>query len=262
MVTKSDKPGTRDVARERPVALITGAHVGLGKATALRLARDGFDIVAADLSTDILASLDDEPQLKDRRLLKLALDVRSLDSIKATVAAALAEMGHVDVLVNNAGRQLRAFVIDTKWDDYDDVMNINLKGAYFMAAELARHWLKNKLPGNIVNICSTHSFTGVPEGSVYGISKGGLAQMTRMMAIEWATNNIRVNGVAPATVLTPSREVLLADPDRRQRMLERLPQRRFPTPEDIAGAVAYLASSETVAVTGHILPVDAGLLAV
>lgn len=247
---------------KRRVAFITGAHVGLGKATALQLARDGFDIVAADLSVEILASLDGEETLKDRKVLKLAIDVRSHDSIKRAVAAALEEMGQIDVLVNNAGRQLRAFVVDTRWDDYDDVMNINLKGAYFLTAEIARHWLKNKLPGNVINICSTHSFTGVPEGSVYGISKGGLAQMTRMMAIEWATDQIRVNGVAPATVLTPSRQVLLADPDRRQRMLERLPQRRFPTPEDIAGAVSYLASPASAAVTGHILPVDAGLLAV
>ena len=247
---------------KRPVAFITGAHVGLGKATTLRLAADGFDIVAADLSTDILKSLDGEAALKDRKLVKIAVDVRSHDSIKKAVAAALEQMGQIDVLVNNAGRQLRSFVVDTKWDDYDDVMNINLKGAYFLSAEVARHWLKNKLPGNIVNICSTHSFTGVPEGSVYGISKGGLAQMTRMMAIEWATDNIRVNGVAPATVLTPSREVMLSDPARRQKMLERLPQRRFPTPEDIAGAVSYLANPETLAVTGHILPVDAGLLSV
>jgi 2-deoxy-D-gluconate 3-dehydrogenase len=244
------------------VAFITGAHVGLGKATTLRLAADGFDIVASDLSLDLLKSLDGEAALADRKVTRLALDVRRHDAIKRSVAEALERMGRIDVLVNNAGRQLRAFVVDTEWDDYDDVMNTNLKGAYFLSAEVARHWLTSKLPGNIVNICSTHSFTGVPEGSVYGISKGGLAQMTRMMAIEWATDSIRVNGVAPATVLTPSRELLLADPARRQRMLERLPQRRFPTPEDIANAVSYLADPRNVAVTGHILPVDAGLLSV
>jgi len=244
------------------VAFITGAHVGLGKAITLQLASDGFDIVAADLSLDLLSSLDSEPALADRKIVKIALDVRSEASIKKAVASAIEQAGAIDVLVNNAGRQLKATVIETKWDDYDDVMNINLKGAYFLSAEVARYWLGNKRPGVIVNIASTHAFTGVPEGSVYGVSKGGLAQMTRMMAIEWATSGIRVNAVAPATVLTPSREIMLADPARRQLMLERLPQRRFPTPEDIAGAVSYLASPAAAAVTGHILPVDAGLLAV
>ncbi len=252
----------KGVGDRRPVAMITGAHVGLGKAIALQLASDGFDIVAADLSKDILASLDGQAALADRKLVKLAIDVRSLPSIKKAVADAIEQMGQIDVLVNNAGRQLKASVVETQWDDYDDVMNVNLKGAYFLTAEVARIWLAAKRGGAVVNIASTHAFTGVPNGSVYGISKGGLAQMTRMMAIEWATDGIRVNAVAPATVLTPSREILLADPAFRQRMLERLPQRRFPTPEDIAGAVSYLASPAAAAVTGHILPVDAGLLAV
>ena len=148
------------------------------------------------------------------------------------------------------------------WEDYDDVMAINLKGAFFLTTAVARHWLANNLPGAVVSIASTHAVTGLPQGHVYGMSKSGIAGMTRMLAIEWALKNIRVNAVAPATVLTPSRQQMLADPGLRQRMQERLPQHRFPTPEDIADGVAYLANPRAVAVTGHLLAVDAGLLAV
>ena len=246
----------------RPAAFITGASVGLGRAIANRLAADGYDLVLADIKTDMLAETCNDAAVKQVKVERIAVDIRDQAQIKAAVAQTLKAFGRIDCLVNNAGRQLRKAAVDVTWDEYDDVMNINLKGAYFLTIEVARHWLANKLPGSVVNISSTHAVTGLPMGHVYGMSKSGIAGMTRMLAIEWATDNIRVNAVAPATVLTPSRQQMLADPERRQQMQDRLPQKRFPTPEDIADGVAYLANPRARAVTGHLLPVDAGLLAV
>ncbi len=250
------------MSNQRPVAFITGASVGLGRAIANRLAEDGFDLALADLKADMLGETCADPAVKKVKVEKISLDIRDHGQIKAAVAQALKAFGRIDCLVNNAGRQLRKAAIDVTPEEYDDVMNINLKGAYFLTIEIARHWLANKLPGNVVNISSTHAVTGLPMGHVYGMSKSGIAGMTRMLAIEWATDNIRVNAVAPATVLTPSRQVMLADPERREHMQNRLPQKRFPTPEDIADGVAFLANPRARAVTGHFLPVDAGLLAV
>jgi NAD(P)-dependent dehydrogenase (short-subunit alcohol dehydrogenase family) len=141
------------------------------------------------------------------------------------------------------------------------VIDINLKGAYFLARAFAAHCIAKKRPGSIVSIASTHGMTGLAGRSVYGISKGGLIQMSRMLAIEWAAHDIRVNAVAPATVLTASRQALL-DAPARARMLARIPSGRFVTPEDVAAAVVFLAGPESGSITGQTLPVDGGLTSV
>jgi NAD(P)-dependent dehydrogenase (short-subunit alcohol dehydrogenase family) len=146
--------------------------------------------------------------------------------------------------------------------DWDDVMGSNLKGAFFLSQLFGRACIAKKRPGAIVSMASTHGMTGLPGRSVYGISKAGLIQMTRMLAIEWADKNIRVNAIAPTTVMTESRQQLLADPDKRAAALSRIPSGRFATPEEIAAAVVYLASPGAASVTGHTLPVDGGLMAV
>ena len=150
---------------------------------------------------------------------------------------------------------------EVTWAEWDDVIDINLKGAYFLAQKFAAHCIAGKHPGSIVSIASTHGMTGLAGRSVYGISKGGLIQMSRMLAIEWAEHGIRVNAVAPATVLTESRQRLLDD-DARKRMLARIPSGRFVTPEEVAAAVVFLAGPQSGSITGHTLPVDGGLTAV
>ena len=171
-------------------------------------------------------------------------------------------LGGLDVLVNNAGTQLRGLAVDIDWDDWDRLMAVNLKGQYFMATRFARWCIAQGRPGAVVSTASTHGFTGIANQSVYGISKGGVIQMTRMLAIEWAEHGIRVNAVAPATVLTPraprrwpirrgGRRCWTACRPAASRRPRRSPRRSASWP------IPRMPPSP-----GHILPVDGGLLAV
>ena len=246
-----------------PIAIVTGASTGIGRATALDLARHGYDIALADLPGVSVAEVANHADAAGRRMLPVELDLRSEASIAACIASVAEKLGGMDVLVNTAGTTLRRQATEVTWAEWDGLMNVNLKGHYFMSTHFARWCIAQGRPGSIVSTASTHGLTGIAMQSVYGISKGGIIQMTRMLAVEWARQGIRVNAVAPATVLTPSRNATLsAEPARLQMMLDRLPQGRFPTAEDIAAAIRFLAGPDAAAVTGHILPVDAGLLAV
>jgi NAD(P)-dependent dehydrogenase (short-subunit alcohol dehydrogenase family) len=244
-----------------PRALVTGTSTGLGRAIALALARAGYDLAVTELDTAALADLLAHPDMAARTVVPVALDLREEASIRAAYAAAREGLGGIDLLVNNAGRALLKPVVDVTWAEWDDVIAINLKGGYFLAQEFARDCLASSRPGAIVSVASTHGMTGLAGRSVYGISKGGIIQMTRMLAIEWAAHGIRVNAIAPTTVLTPSREKLLSDPELRSRMLARIPSGRFATEDEIAGAVIYLASPAAASITGHTLPIDGGLTA-
>jgi len=243
-------------------ALVTGASTGIGRAIALALADAGFDLAIADLDPGSLDEAIAQPQLHNRKAAPVALDLRSEGSIAEAVEQAATALGSIGVLVNNAGVPLQRAATEVTWSEWDAVIDVNLKGSYFLATAFARHCRDRGRGGAVVNIASTHGLTGIADRSVYGISKGGIIQMTRMLAIEWAPLGIRVNAVAPATVLTPSRERMLSDPDARARMLARIPLGRFVTPEEVAAAVLYLASPEAGSVTGHTLLVDGGVTVV
>ena len=240
-------------------ALITGTSGGLGQAIAVALAREGYDLALTDLDVATLKETLAHPDIKQRKVVTAPLDLRSRESINAAFSDSRARLGDIDLLVNNAGRALLKPSISVTDADWDDVMSTNLKGAFFLSQLLARSCIEGKRPGCIVSIASTHGMTGIGDRLVYGISKAGLIQMTKMLAIEWADKNIRVNAVAPATVMTAAREKLLSEPAARTRMLSRIPIGRFVTPEEVAAAVVYLASPGAAAVTGHTLPVDGGV---
>lgn len=242
-------------------ALVTGTAAGLGRAIAVALAREGYDLALTDLATDMLKDTLAQPDVAGRKAVPIALDLRSQASIAAAYEQALTALGNIDLLVNNAGRALVCPVVDVSEAEWDDVIDINLKGAFFLSQRFARTCIERGRPGVIVSMASTHGMIGIPDRSVYGISKAGLIQMTRMMAIEWAGKNIRVNAVAPTTVLTESRQKMLSDPKVRADMLSRIPTGRFATPEEVAAAVVYLASAGAASVTGHTLMVDGGLTA-
>jgi len=243
-------------------ALITGCSAGLGRAIAVALAREGYDLALTELSAEALKDTLAESEIKRRKAVAVALDLRSQDSIKAAFARATKELGDIDLLVNNAGRALLKPVVEVTDAEWDDVIDTNLKGAFFLSQLFGRACIARNRPGVIVSMASTHGMTGIAGRSVYGISKAGLIQMTRMLAIEWAGKNIRVNAIAPTTVMTESRQQMLSDPDKRAAVLSRIPSGRFATPEEIAAAVVYLASPGAGSVTGHTLPVDGGLTAI
>jgi NAD(P)-dependent dehydrogenase (short-subunit alcohol dehydrogenase family) len=242
-------------------AMVTGAASELGREIALTLARDGYDIALAYHETGLPDDLLNHPDLARVKTIPVAMELLSQDSIDRGFDAAVDGLGGLDVLVNNAGRPLLKPAVEVTWDEWDAVIDLNLKGAYFLACRLARHCIDAGRPGAIVNVASTHGMTGFAGRSVYGISKGGMIQMARMLAIEWAALGVRVNAVAPSTVLTDSRREMYKEPGVLESMLERIPTKRFLEPGEVAAAVRYLASPEAASITGHTLVVDGGLTA-
>jgi len=240
-------------------AVVTGASTGIGRAIALALGRAGYDLAVTDLETAWLADLIADGSLESRKVVPIALELRSEKSILEAIEQAAQAFGTIDVLVNNAGRALQQPAVDVTTAEWDDVIDINLRGSFFLSTAFARHCIAHKRGGAVVSLASTHGLTGIAGRSVYGISKGGIIQMTRMLAIEWAPLGIRVNAIAPATVLTPSREKMLSDPEARARMLARIPLGRFPAADEVAAAVCYLASDAARSITGQVLALDGGL---
>jgi NAD(P)-dependent dehydrogenase (short-subunit alcohol dehydrogenase family) len=245
---------------EGKVALVTGASYGLGMMTADFLARDGFDIAVTDLNTDDLAETVAMVEKRGRKAFATELDVRSVDSIDAAIAATVEGMGKIDVLINNAGVPLSKPALDVEPEEFDNVQNINVRGCYFMCQRFARHLVGTDRQGAIVNLSSTFAVIGVPGVSVYGISKAAVAGITRHLAADWAKYGIRVNAVGPGATETKIRAAnFAANPEVREWNLSRIPMGRFGEPEDTAEAVAYLAGNKSEYINGHLLLVDGAL---
>ncbi len=241
-------------------AFITGASQGIGAAMAEAFARAGYDVAVSSTQPEKLEGLLARIKAAGGRAVPVALDVRSQSSIEQAMAAAVAGLGQLDVLVNNAAVPLRKRVLDVSPAEWDAVIDTGLKGTFFMCQQMGRHLVAAKRPGCIISIGSTHGLVAARERSVYGIAKAAVCHMTRMLAYEWAEHGIRVNAVAPGTVETRTRaEYFKANPAARQAMVERVPLHRFGEPEEIAAAVRYLASPEAAYVTGQTLLLDGGL---
>lgn len=236
-------------------ALVTGANTGLGQAIAVGLAEAGADIVAVGRSAP--TETGDLVAAEGRRFKAIPADLGSI----VPIADVVAQAGPVDILVNNAGIIRRADSLDFTEEDWDAVIDTNLKSAFFLSQAVARTWVGDARGGKIINICSMLSFQGGIRVPSYTASKSGLAGLTRLLACEWAAKGINVNGIAPGYFATNNTEALRADETRNRDILARIPAGRWGQPSDLAGAAVFLASDAAAYVHGTVLAVDGGWLA-
>jgi 2-deoxy-D-gluconate 3-dehydrogenase len=240
------------------VAIVTGGNKGLGQGIALALAEAGADI--AVVSTRSETETVEAIKALGRRAIHIAADLTSTEPIPHIVSTTLAELGGLDILVNNAGMIRRADSVDFTETDWDAVIDLNLKSAFFLSQAAGRHMIAQGA-GKIINIASMLSFQGGIRVPSYTASKSGIAGITKLLANEWAAKGVNVNAIAPGYMATDNTAALQADEARNRSILERIPAGRWGNPSDMAGAAVFLASKASDYVNGITLPVDGGWLA-
>ncbi len=239
------------------VAVVTGASSGLGRHFALTLARAGAKVAVAARRLDRLDELVGEIEAFDGRAAALALDVTDAASVRGAVRAAETELGPIAILVNNAGVAGAKAALEVDESDWDRVVDTNLKGAWLVAQEVARHMVRLGHGGSIINIASVLGLRGAERLAPYGASKAGLIQLTRTLALELAEHDIRVNAIAPGYIETDMNRKFLAGAAG-QPLLDRIAARRFGEPADLDGAMLLLASDAARYMTGTVVTVDGG----
>lgn len=240
------------------IAFVTGASRGLGKTFALALARAGADVA---ITSRTLASLDETRRAVEalgRKCHGVVLDVRSPESIKSAVAAVQAHFGRIDILVNNAGCNIRKPALEVTWEDWNTILDTNLRGPFFVAQAVAQHMVPAGY-GRIINIGSVTSVAGFAGLGPYGASRGGIRQLTMSLAADWGPHGITVNCLAPGWFKTAQTAVLYENPEWLEYITERIPLRRPGRPEDLEGTVVFLASDASAYLTGQLLLVDGGV---
>lgn len=248
-----------DFSLQGKVAVVTGCNTGLGKSMAVALAQAGCDIVAinrrdpADTAAEVGAT--------GRRFLSLQADLGRQDRLSSLLERAVEEMGHIDILVNNAGLIRREDALNFSEQDWDDVMNVNIKTLFFLSQLAACQFIKQGSGGKIINIASMLSFQGGVRVPSYTASKSAVMGLTRQLANEWAKYGINVNALAPGYMVTNNTEQLRSDEERSAEILARIPAGRWGTPQDLMGPVIFLASKAADYINGYTLAVDGGWLA-
>jgi 2-deoxy-D-gluconate 3-dehydrogenase len=241
------------------VAIVTGCTAGLGQGMALGLAQAGADILGVDYrGTEETKKMVEKI---GRKYVGVVADLISIEPVKSIVETALKEFGHVDILVNNAGIIRREDALEFSEKNWDDVMNINVKTAFFLSQAVARQFVKQGNGGKIINIASMLSFQGGIRVPSYTASKSGVKGITMLLANEWSKYNINVNAIAPGYMATDNTAALRADKERSAEILGRIPAGRWGLPSDLAGPVVFLASKASDYVNGYTLAVDGGWLA-
>jgi NAD(P)-dependent dehydrogenase (short-subunit alcohol dehydrogenase family) len=240
------------------VALVTGASRGLGQYFARALANAGADLILTSRKQSDLAEFVSEIEALGRKAVPLELDVRDQGSIERMGAAAEAAYGRVHILVNNAGCNVRKPALDVSWDDWNLVLDTNLRGSFFVAQQIARRMVPHGY-GRIVNIGSVTSVFGYAGLAPYGASRGGIRQLTMSLADDWGKHGITVNCLAPGWFETAQNKVLYENKAWVEYLKDRIPVRRPGEPRDLDGAVVFLASESSRYITGQILLVDGGI---
>ncbi|NJL21295.1 MAG: glucose 1-dehydrogenase [Leptolyngbyaceae cyanobacterium SM1_3_5] len=249
-------------------ALITGASSGIGQAIAIRLAQEGCNVAinyrksaeeAEDTEEMALQSACGQAAECGVETLLIQGDVSQEADIIRVVNETIEKFGSLDILINNAGIQTESASHEASTEEFDRIIAVNLRGAYLCARETIKHWLEQQRSGVIINISSVHEIIPRPMYISYSISKGGMGNLTKTLALEYANRRIRVNAIAPGATITPINESWTADPEQKAIVESHIPMGRAGTSEEMAAAVAFLASDEAAYITGQTLYIDGGL---
>jgi glucose 1-dehydrogenase len=246
---------------EGKAALVTGGDQGIGRGIAIRLAREGADLaIIYHENRSGAEEVVREVEGAGRRAYAIQADVGQVGEAERIVAKAAGHLNNLNILINNAGVEKRAPFWEVTEEDFDQIINTNLKGLFFVSQAMVRLLMKAKRGGRIINISSVHEELPFPHFTPYCASKGGVKMITRNLAVELAPLGITVNAVAPGAISTPINQALLEDRDKLNSVLRNIPLHRLGEPVDVAGAVAFLASSDADYITGASIVVDGGLL--
>ena len=246
---------------ENKVAIVTGGSGGIGQELCTRLAKEGAKIIV-----NYRSSKDEAEEVREKveqigsEALIVQADLGKVDQINNLVQEAINRFGKVDILVNNAGLEKRADFWDITEDDYDLVLNVNLKAVFFATQAVVKHFKETNNKGRIINISSVHEELPFPHFTSYCASKGGVKMITRNLAVELGPMGITINNVAPGAIATEINHDLLNNPEELKKVTQNIPLGRMGEPEDVSGIVAFLASDEAKYITGSTLYVDGGLL--
>ena len=240
------------------VAIVTGASRGLGQYFGRALARAGADLVITSRSIEALAEFKDEIESLGRKAVPLALDVKNQESITLMAEAAYTAYGKIDILVNNAGCNIRKPALEVTWEDWNQILETNLRGTFFTAQAVAKYMIKHQY-GRIINIGSVTCVSGYAGLAPYGASRGGVKQMTMSLADDWGVHGVTVNCLAPGWFKTNQNAVMYDNQEWVEYLCERIPLKRPGKPNDLDGAVVFLASDASEYITGQTLLVDGGI---
>ena len=247
--------------------LVTGGTSGIGQAIAVRFAQYGANVAinylrqpdeASDTEQQVQACVN-QVQHEGVRDVLVQGDVSREEDVERMVGQAVSELGGLDVLINNAGIQISRHSDELSGDDFDKVLAVNIRGAFLCAREAIRHFLAEGKPGVIINVSSVHQLIPKPDYLGYSVSKGGMQNLTRTLALEYAARGIRVNGIGPGATVTPINRAWIDDPVKREMVESHIPMRRAGTADEMGAVACFLASDNAAYITGQTLFVDGGL---